>query len=404
MKKFTEKEFDEYIRSRLYDYEKEPPADVFQSLKKDMKPNYKWLTIAGSGLFVIALSWFVYQLSIDNSPSNAVSTVPQVIVEETITNTNESTSISDNNKAISNVLIALNQAKTVIKKESSDKTQETQKVSVVHDEPVKSTPLVDKKAKDNYAYDIIVSPSTCKKRNGKAQIRCSNEEVSFYWEDLHITKPMVDNLKNGTYKVLAKLGDKVIDTLLVIIPDSGSVKANFNLFDTVVGNELITFTENLSLVEKKKWNTEKNVSFYWNFGDGTVSVQPEPRHVFANSGTYQVSLVVKSLPGCTDTMVKSYVVEIPLNYVEFPNVFSPNGDGIHDVFSPVLYDMKSIECTIFDRNGVLIYEWKTLDGFWDGKIRNTNQLASPGVYYYILKGTTNAGKPVIHKGMVQLVL
>lgn len=72
-------------------------------------------------------------------------------------------------------------------------------------------------------------------------------------------------------------------------------------------------------------------------------------------------------------------------YYELPNVFSPNGDGINDKFiadNPLDY-VKKVDMKIFNRWGILVYQ--TTDPLinWDGKMQNSNNIVSPGVYYYI---------------------
>ncbi|MCB8994864.1 MAG: gliding motility-associated C-terminal domain-containing protein [Bacteroidales bacterium] len=71
------------------------------------------------------------------------------------------------------------------------------------------------------------------------------------------------------------------------------------------------------------------------------------------------------------------------NY-EIPNVFTPNGDGVNDFLHPFPYQfVEKIDMKIFNRWGQLIFQTDDPDINWDGKISNSNKMASPGVYYYI---------------------
>lgn len=71
------------------------------------------------------------------------------------------------------------------------------------------------------------------------------------------------------------------------------------------------------------------------------------------------------------------------NY-KIPNVFTPDGDEINDVLHPFPYQyIEKIDLKIYNRSGQLVFETNDPDINWDGKYRNTNQLVSPGVYYYI---------------------
>jgi len=71
------------------------------------------------------------------------------------------------------------------------------------------------------------------------------------------------------------------------------------------------------------------------------------------------------------------------NY-DLPNVFSPNGDGINDIYRPfrTAY-VDRVEMTIFNRWGIEVFRTEDPDINWDGKISGKDQLVSPGVYYYI---------------------
>ncbi|HUW06315.1 MAG TPA: gliding motility-associated C-terminal domain-containing protein [Williamwhitmania sp.] len=71
---------------------------------------------------------------------------------------------------------------------------------------------------------------------------------------------------------------------------------------------------------------------------------------------------------------------------DLPNVFTPNGDGINDLFVPVKNTYQYVEkvsMKIFNRYGDLVFQTEDPQIRWDGKVMGTNKLASPGVYYYI---------------------
>ena len=66
-----------------------------------------------------------------------------------------------------------------------------------------------------------------------------------------------------------------------------------------------------------------------------------------------------------------------------PNVFSPNGDGIHDVWEiQYLESYPGATIDVFDRGGRLLYSSINYAKQWDGKF-NGNPLPV-GTYYYII--------------------
>lgn len=77
--------------------------------------------------------------------------------------------------------------------------------------------------------------------------------------------------------------------------------------------------------------------------------------------------------------------------VHIPNTFTPNNDGINDVWM-IKYDLncwEDVEFIIYNRWGELIYEGygSSFDSypFWDGSVKGGNHYASDGVYAYVVK-------------------
>ena len=67
-----------------------------------------------------------------------------------------------------------------------------------------------------------------------------------------------------------------------------------------------------------------------------------------------------------------------------PNVFSPNQDGINDIFEIVYTGKETFQLEIFDRWGTTYYESLSPDDMWGGASPAGNA-ANEGVYYYTLK-------------------
>lgn len=76
--------------------------------------------------------------------------------------------------------------------------------------------------------------------------------------------------------------------------------------------------------------------------------------------------------------------------IEFPNAFTPNGDGQNDLFLPIeLREVSELRLAIYNRWGGLIYQAQSLNEYlnapWDGTVQRTGNPASDGVYYYIVQ-------------------
>jgi gliding motility-associated-like protein len=108
------------------------------------------------------------------------------------------------------------------------------------------------------------------------------------------------------------------------------------------------------------------------------------------------------LSGCytTDSVVVSSDC-----YMNIPNIFTPNGDGINDYFYPRQLLSKGLtyfKINIFNRWGELIFESTATDGRgWDGRFNGVDQ--PEGVYIYIIDAGFKDGQMEHHQGNVTLM-
>lgn len=130
--------------------------------------------------------------------------------------------------------------------------------------------------------------------------------------------------------------------------------------------------------------TPNSVNWMWNFGDGGVSTEQNPAHVYAEAGTYYVTLQVTNDFGCWSQVTHGpFVIVAPDLFI--PNVFSPNGDGINDEFLVNYTGSQPFTISIFDRWGRQLFQTQNKMQGWDGF---TEQGAVvDGVYFY----TVNVG-------------
>jgi gliding motility-associated-like protein len=96
-------------------------------------------------------------------------------------------------------------------------------------------------------------------------------------------------------------------------------------------------------------------------------------------GQYEVTLVSTNQWGCSDTIVHTVYIDDDFAFY-IPNAFSPNGDGVNDLFSGKGYGIKDYVMYIFDRWGEKIYETTDLSKGWDGTYKGEE--AQQDVYVY----------------------
>ena len=76
-----------------------------------------------------------------------------------------------------------------------------------------------------------------------------------------------------------------------------------------------------------------SISFFWNFGDGQTATAVSPTHVYANPGTYNVTLTVTNSIGCVDSITKPItVVAPPTASINYPiSNFCNSNNSIQEV-------------------------------------------------------------------------
>ena len=143
-----------------------------------------------------------------------------------------------------------------------------------------------------------------------------------------------------------------------------------------------------------------NGTVNWAFGDNNFSTDSSLTHTFNLRGEYTTIIQLTDENGCIayDSVT---VIVIPREII-FPNVFTPNNDGINDVFSFRGENIKTFECSIYNRWGQIIYKWDTPVGGWDGRAISGKEIPS-GQYYYVLKAVDFSDKKIEQKGTIMLM-
>ena len=142
-----------------------------------------------------------------------------------------------------------------------------------------------------------------------------------------------------------------------------------------------------------------NCSFTWEFSDGVISNELNPTHTFSSIGEYGATLTVVSESGCP-TQFTDYIYT-PIIYI--PNSFTPNNDGLNDVFKASILGVETFKIQIFNRWGEIVFESADTDFNWDGSHKNGDYYNQTGVYNYLIsyKSLDTSAKEI--KGVVNLI-
>jgi gliding motility-associated-like protein len=142
-------------------------------------------------------------------------------------------------------------------------------------------------------------------------------------------------------------------------------------------------------------------TYLWSFGTGATDTTMNPSYVYTPLGTFNVCLTAVSASNCVDSICDTINVYINSVFI-IPNIFTPNGDDVNDIFSVHAVGLKTLDAEVYNRWGQKEYEWHTTNGGWDGRT-SSGVAASDGTYYYIISATGIDGKKYFEKGNFSLV-
>lgn len=154
-------------------------------------------------------------------------------------------------------------------------------------------------------------------------------------------------------------------------------------------------------------NSSQNATNYqWSFGNGNTTTTTDlsgQQQTYDTTGVYQVVLIATQ-GNCSDTAILSVFVTAPIPpptivpvSVQVPNIFTPNGDNVNDVFELKLLNIASIHTVISNRWGGIMFETDDNPIKWDGND------APDGLYFYHYEAVGAQGENIVGTGFIQLI-
>jgi gliding motility-associated-like protein len=269
---------------------------------------------------------------------------------------------------------------------------------------------------------INLDDSLCANTSGKVRVTLSSldSNLTFYYNNLIVPHINVGNnvyelsisiptTPTGIIKVMNSQNcwdTETISTALISPTQLNYTSVNFVTYGIISVNESVKFTNGLTA------STIPAEYDYvvWDFGDNSppkVFYNPKDSnpnssgesittayHTYALDGLYPVTLTMYNHFGCSRSISKIVTVGQGTK-IMLPTAFSPNNDGINDLFRPSLLGLKEVSMYIYDNWGNLIYEFSSdtaslpIDWGWNG-IEKLNSEPKNGNYrYYIMAKTIN---------------
>jgi large repetitive protein len=209
----------------------------------------------------------------------------------------------------------------------------------------------------------------------------------------------------GTYDVTATVTDVIgcVSTFTlsnyVTVWPLPNAAFSYSPTDPTALNNVVDFTDQSSGATTWTWSIANTVSAL-----DTFMIGQNPSFAFPGVGTFDVQLTVTNQYGCTDDVIQSVIVKEDYA-VYIPNAFTPNGDGINDVFFPqgIGINTDRFEMYIFDRWGNMIYQTNRWPGGWDGTVQGSSRMCQIDTYVYKIVTVDPDGSRRQYIGGVNLI-
>jgi gliding motility-associated-like protein len=132
-------------------------------------------------------------------------------------------------------------------------------------------------------------------------------------------------------------------------------------------------------------------SCYYYMSDGGESEDCEFLYSWTQSGIQTITQYVTSEYGCTSSVTGTVIIEGFTFYA--PNSFTPNDDGLNDIWKPVMTGITKFSLKIFNRWGDLIFETTDPEKGWMGQVEDGDHYATNGIYNYVVLADDLLSKP-----------
>jgi len=202
-------------------------------------------------------------------------------------------------------------------------------------------------------------------------INAGNTGLDILWSTGVKTQTVTVN-QTGTYAVTVResgcSGTDSIDVSVLALPTSA--------IDQSLGNQPYCFNE-LDRPIMISAGTSSGYNYLWGTGETTTDIE------VTNAGTF----IVKISVGKCSIVDKIELTDYCPSFLEVPNSFTPNGDGLNDTFNAKGHNIYDYKMLIFNRWGILIYESSSMYNDWDGKYKSRAVQIDTYVYkiYYSIE-------------------
>ncbi len=238
--------------------------------------------------------------------------------------------------------------------------------------------------------------------DGDPVLFASSSGGTIYWyDDAGLTnlldsgntyQPSINATGTNTYYLIEVLGSCIgnPNSMDITIQDPSAIIST----DPIVTSGSVPFT--IEFTDLGTGSTSQT----WDFGNGDSDTGSLVEYTYTDEGMYEVILsVTDNICWAYDTVQVDAIVGESVIFT--PNVFTPNDDGVNDVWFMNAENIETMDCQIMNRWGQVVYQITTAKGGWDG-MSVTGSPVADGTYYFFIKATGLDGKEYDITGSILL--
>jgi gliding motility-associated-like protein len=237
----------------------------------------------------------------------------------------------------------------------------------------------------------------------------TTDVVSWLWE---FGTGDTSSAQNPTYTYTTGLDNAFLfyDVTLTVTSEYGcQATATVNDYITISPYPTAEFTINIQdpmplvghLIQFVDLSISNINSWQWDFGDGSTSNVQYPNHTYDHPDTFTVTLIVTNISGCSDTVQHTYIV-LEEYGCHIPNSFTPDENGLNELFLVYGTGITEFKMIIFDRWGKELFATDDIAKGWNGRQTN-GDFYKMGVYAYRIEIVDQLGKAHTYIGHVNLL-
>jgi gliding motility-associated-like protein len=213
----------------------------------------------------------------------------------------------------------------------------------------------------------------------------------YFLNDEQNTSGLFNNIAPGNYtiKVIDSIGCTVQEDTVIIAPEK------FWLDKMIVKNIPCSDLSNGQITLFPSGGTPP-------YTYSIPGYEPQPDSIFSQlpPGTYDY--LITDSHNCTIDSSATISKTWNTCAVHVPNAFSPNGDGVNDLFRVKLQDdVSDYRMTVYGRWGQLVYDTRQPEAGWDGTFKGKK--LPPGTYVWAVTYTDSKDQLMKQQGSVVLI-